>query len=63
MDIIEVKKKAFVLDEKELESLVDILKYCMHRIIEHPSSGINSSKRTKRFVEYLLNHIEEEVML
>ena len=58
METIEIKKKALVLDKAEIEGLIECLKYCRHRLTEHPTCGLRKVTDWD-FVAYSIRKLEE----
>ena len=57
MKKIKVETDAVIFSDEELNRIKELLKYCQHRIIEHPKSGIRKNKWAESFIEYLLNNL------
>ena len=56
MDKIKIEKEALVLDTKEKENLVSVLKYFKHRATQHQYSGAGSLNLDK-FVDYMIANL------
>lgn len=52
MEIIEIKKKALLLDPDEVKKLKFIIDYAYHRAYEHPDSPVAFPEH-RFFIEYL----------
>lgn len=63
MEIIEIQKKALVLDEDEIKKLRIAFEYLQHRIVKHrDKQGVGwmcQSGTDLDFVEYILIKLEE----
>ena len=58
MDKIKIEREALVLDEKEKQNLLQVLKYFKHGAYNHSCSGalvLNLGK----FVDYMIENLEE----
>lgn len=55
MEIVEIKKAAFVFDSTEREKLIQCLKYCRHRLKEHKDCGLQKSDVGGDFIRYILS--------
>ena len=58
MEIIEVKKKAFVLDIEELTALRTCFDYLYHRAGKHPESYV-SKYGIGKFIDYFRRKLKE----
>ena len=57
MKKVKVEVNAIIFSEEEINRLKELLKYCQHRIIEHPKSGIRKMKWAGSFIEYLVSNL------
>ena len=58
MEKIAFQKVGYCFDVEEKRKLIELVKYCRHRSLEHPESGIHKACNGY-FIEYLLDNLEE----
>lgn len=56
MDIIDISRKAIVLNKEEIEKMIQVYKYIRHRIFDHPGCG--AKYVDIKYVDYVLHHLE-----
>jgi hypothetical protein len=56
MEIIEVSRKALVLDSSEIEKMDQAYQYLRHRLLKHPECGL---KLDIKYVDYVIAKLKE----
>lgn len=57
MEIVKIEREALILDTKEKEKLLQLIKYCRHRVSEHCGTGISGSAKLANFIDYMIKNL------